>query len=1099
MTDSVTVFHVGEPVDDPWATLPDGARTVESVRGIRDRSDDPAAVLVRLDGDASTLDDGDSVDRDLERVASLAAAVPVIAYTTTDDTDAAIDASRAGAEYVSGRRLASDGDTLADRTAALIEREADHEPPDHAAIDPDHEPPDDREAFLESFLRVTTDRGRDFEEKLDDLIAVGRDYLGLEIGFASRITGDRFHVIDQQGADDLMRALMESDLPDKDGSIPLATTYCRRTVEDDGLVAFTDPEAAGWDDDPAVELFGFETYIGGRVVAGDDVVGTFCFADEERRDRSFTDTERLFVELLADWLGNELDRQRALEERAETTERLENTLERIGDGFFALDDDWRFTYVNERAARLLDRDPEALVGENVWAAFPDALGRKYERNYRRAMERQEAVSFEDYYEPLDLWTEVNAYPSAAGLSVFFTDVTDRKRREETLRDLLRTSERFQLVDDPERTAERLVGAASEALGYDINGVRLYDAEHDVLELVAMSDGLRERFDGREPRDPNDGIVGRVFASGDHEVCADLAALDDDRDYRGVRSVVAVPLSTHGVLTVGSTEPDTFDESDVSVVQLLATNATAALDRIDRQQRLHTYERALENVDDMVCVLNEQGQVTYMTRPLARWLGAKRVELVGRRLSEVLPGTGASVEAALNAIRADDETVDGGGPELRVDGDTVTLPLTVSRVDGGTRRGELRLSTLGGRAAGTVGSVTDTTELTRARTERDRERDRFTRLFEELPDPVMEVALKPDVTVIQQVNDAFAAQFGYDSSTIRGRSIAELDIGREQPAGNGPDDRSLDERVREEGSVTDEVRRRTTMGPREFLFRGFSYDTTDGPHAFGIYTDITEQKHRERYLQLANRILRHNLRNELNVVFGFASEIANRTDDERIADFANRIETTGRRLSELGEGAAEIKRIVEGGLASELKPIGVCPIAERVATTYGEAYPAATVDVSVPAGTAVRADERLEDVLDHLVENAIVHAEHDAPTVEIGVHDRSDGFVAITVADDGPGIPEGIRGIVSGDKEVTQLRHNSGIGLWIVAWVVASYGGDITFGPGIDGQGTAVELRIPGADATASAASRPGEIGLDGRSDAVDPDGADRSDRTDGAE
>ncbi|WP_232745051.1 ATP-binding protein [Halorubrum aethiopicum] len=70
---------------------------------------------------------------------------------------------------------------------------------------------------------------------------------------------------------------------------------------------------------------------------------------------------------------------------------------------------------------------------------------------------------------------------------------------------------------------------------------------------------------------------------------------------------------------------------------------------------------------------------------------------------------------------------------------------------------------------------------------------------------------------------------------------------------------------------------------------------------------------------------------------------------------------------------------------------------------------------------------------------------------------------MTVADDGPGIAEGIREVVSGDAPVTQLRHNSGLGLWIVAWVVEAYGGSVRFDAGIDGEGTTVRLRLPTAD------------------------------------
>ena len=400
-------------------------------------------------------------------------------------------------------------------------------------------------------------------------------------------------------------------------------------------------------------------------------------------------------------------------------------------------------------------------------------------------------------------------------------------------------------------------------------------------------------------------------------------------------------------------------------------------------------------------------------------------------------------------------------------------------DGRRRYGELRLSPLSQGSSGVVASLTDVTDLRRTRTELSRERDRFDRLFERLPDPVMEVALEPDETVIAGVNPAFASQFGYDAAALRGRPIDALDIRDDRLAGLGDEtgragdgagptdgsgeasERSIDERVRDEGFVTTEVRRRTVDGPREFLFRGFAYETTDGRRAFGIYTDITDRRRRERYFRVVNRILRHNLRNELNVVFGFASEIANDAADEQTADYARRIETTGKRLAGLAEGAAEIRRVVEEGIVSDPDPVSVGRVAAAVREEYAERYPEARIDAAVPDDAVVRGDERLAEAIGHLVENAVVHSRSDAPRIEIGAERRPEtGTVSVRVADDGPGVPEGVRGVITGEAEVTQLNHNTGIGLWIVAWIVEAYGGEVAFGPGIDGEGTTVALRLP---------------------------------------
>ncbi|ELZ58919.1 signal-transducing histidine kinase [Halorubrum hochstenium ATCC 700873] len=1117
MTAEGTVVHVGEPVDAAWGTLPEGTRTVEDPESPEfGRGEAASAVVVRLaepaesDGRAEG-GESDRTDRNGRtgrsdrtdaggRVAGLAAApvgieavrercpdARILAYTVRDDPDAAIDASRLGVEYVSGRRLAADGETLADRVERA-ERRGDSDGDRSERAEPEEQRPDrdgpgesepDRE-FLEPFVRIISDRSTGFDATVDALLDLGRDHLDLSIGYASQIDGDRIGLRRYRDPTSLVDSLAADEL-DADGMVPLELTYCRETVrgalpgdpdgEDGGdrVFSLTDPEAEGLGDHPSYERFGVGSYVGGRVVVDEEVFGTICFLDPESRDRPFDAAEELFVELLAAWLGRAIERRLAGEQREAAIERFEETLDRIDDGFFALDDEWRFTYVNERAATLLNRTREELLGADVWDEFPAALGEAYERHYRRAMETQEPVSFEDYYEPLDLWTEVTAYPSADGLSVFFADVTDRKRREHTLERLLGTVEELQRTGDREAVAERLIEAADEVLGYRISGVRLFDADTGRLRLAATSDGVGDRFSaGRGPRRPGEGITGRAFEFGETRIVDDLAAgeelaADEERDYYGMRSAIAVPLGGHGVLVVGSTEPESFGEDDVSVLELLATNAVAAMDANERRRRLRTYEDALKNVDDMVCVLDRDGAVTYATAPFVAWVGAADLDgVVGRRLDALVNEEDAPRVADAVAALTDAATGTGGGPEP-----TRTVELTVDREGSGRpRHGQLRLSALSDHGSGLVGSLSDTTDLRRTRTELSAERDRFRRLFDQIPDPVMEVVLEEEETVIDGVNPAFESRFGADEATLRGQPIGALDIhdsrlGDREARGGGATD--LDALVRERGFATEEVRRQTVDGPREFLFRGFSYETEGARRAFGIYTDITDRKRRERYVRIVNRILRHNLRNELNVVFGFAGEIADRTDDDRIRDYARRIETTGKRLSGVAEGAATLRRVVEEGYATDPEPVDIGAVVEEIVARRAAERPDARVTADVPSGIAVSGDDRLAIAIDHLVENALEHG-GDAPRVAVTAERDPDAeVVRVSVADDGPGIPSAVREVIAEDREVTQLRHNTGVGLWIAAWVVEAYGGDIRFDTGLDGEGTTVTLVLPAAE------------------------------------
>ena len=120
-------------------------------------------------------------------------------------------------------------------------------------------------------------------------------------------------------------------------------------------------------------------------------------------------------------------------ERTRVEERCKSILESISDGFFALDRQWRFSFINRAGERFLDRTPGDLLGKNLWEEYPGTVGSKFEEVYRRVVKGQVAESFAAYYPNFDRWYEVSAYPSSDGLSAYFRDVTERHQTEERLR------------------------------------------------------------------------------------------------------------------------------------------------------------------------------------------------------------------------------------------------------------------------------------------------------------------------------------------------------------------------------------------------------------------------------------------------------------------------------------------------------------------------------------------------------------------------------------------------------------------------------------------------------------------------------------------
>ncbi len=120
-------------------------------------------------------------------------------------------------------------------------------------------------------------------------------------------------------------------------------------------------------------------------------------------------------------------REQALQAETELANRVSTILENMTNAFVAFDAEWRYTYVNEHAVRVLGRSRSDLIGQVVWQLFPRSVGSLFEQELRRAVREQVAVVFDYDSELFDTWFEVHAYPTPEGIAVYFQDISDRKR------------------------------------------------------------------------------------------------------------------------------------------------------------------------------------------------------------------------------------------------------------------------------------------------------------------------------------------------------------------------------------------------------------------------------------------------------------------------------------------------------------------------------------------------------------------------------------------------------------------------------------------------------------------------------------------------
>ncbi len=225
-------------------------------------------------------------------------------------------------------------------------------------------------------------------------------------------------------------------------------------------------------------------------------------------------------------------------------------------------------------------------------------------------------------------------------------------------------------------------------------------------------------------------------------------------------------------------------------------------------------------------------------------------------------------------------------------------------------------------------------------------------------------------------------------------------------------------------------------------------------------DISDRERRRQRLEVLNRIVRHNLRNQTSVIKANTEAVAADLTDTALQDRLDTAMESADSLTALSHKAKRIQTVIdESGTPTA---VNLSDVLGEIAADSRQRWPAATVTVEQCPDETVETDrEALSFALTNLVENAIEHADSETPAVRLGatVNSSAEPYpVTITVADDGPGIPDREVTVLDAGTE-TPLKHGSGLGLWVTNWTVRELGGELAF-PEQGPDGTTVAVRLP---------------------------------------
>ncbi|MWV65286.1 PAS domain S-box protein [Halorubrum sp. JWXQ-INN 858] len=470
-----------------------------------------------------------------------------------------------------------------------------------------------------------------------------------------------------------------------------------------------------------------------------------------------------------------------------------------------------------------------------------------------------------------------------------------------------------------------------------------------------------------------------------------------------------------------------------------------------------YRRLIERTPAAVFLLSD-GVVVYRNAEATRLLAPAAEAVDGTRfISLIAESDRDRVASLLDGLSSDGET---GPVEASIVGGSRSIPteIAATAVDDGPAEptdGPADGPTRGPDVAARQGIPDADVQVVVHDVSRRRAREDQLRLYRRAMDTatvgmtITNPSL-PDNPLVY-VNDEFVRLTGWSHEEVLGRNPRLF-----QCADTDPETIARVRRAIDEGEpVSVELLNERADGTR--WYNALDVAPIHGPdgaveYFLGFQRDVTDRREREIRLAVLDRVLRHNLRNRLNVVLGHVAELEDEADDP--AFHTARIRSAAESLLSLSDAARRFRSILHGRDGTD-DPLRLDHAVADALATLRSAHPGAIVDATLMPAT-VRSGAGVTVAVEELVTNAIDHCDRD-PEVTVTVEREGDDAV-LSVADNGPGIPPQERPSLTGGQE-TPIEHASGLGLWLVRWVVDDAGGSVSYADN-DPRGAVVSIRLP---------------------------------------